>query len=70
MLKKTRFRVPGMNSARTTRAVSDALVVVQGVADIGVNTDEHVVEVKYDPEKTDPGAIASAIRQTGIELDE
>jgi|GEM_PF-5491697 len=70
MLKQTRFRVPGMNSARTTREVSDALVNVQGVADIGVNADEHVVEVKYDPGKTDSGAIASAIRRIGIAVEE
>lgn len=70
MLRKHRFRVPGMNSARTTRQVSDALVNVQGVADIGVNADEHVVEVKYDPGKTNPGALSSAISSTGILVDE
>ena len=70
MLRKNRFRIPGMNSARTTRQVSDALVNVQGVADIGVNADEHVVEVMYDPGKTDAAALQLAIEQTGIMVDE
>ena len=70
MLKTTRLHVPGMNSARTTRQVSDALVNVQGVADIGVDADRHIVEVKYDDGKTDKGAIEQAIRQAGVLVDE
>lgn len=66
MLEQTRLRIPAMDSAEATRKVSDALVNVQGVADIGVNPDERRVEVRFDPEKTDPEALRSAVRNAGF----
>lgn len=57
-----------MNSAETTRQVSDSLVRVQGVADIGVNPEQGLVEVKFDPGKTDAEAVRNAIRQAGFQV--
>lgn len=68
MLNTTRLHVPGMNSAETTRQVSDSLVRVQGVADIGVNPEQGLVEVKFDPGKTDAEAVRNAIRQAGFQV--
>lgn len=66
MLSSTRMRIPEMKSVDTTRAVSDALVAVQGVADIGVDADQGLVEVRYDPGKTNEDQICDAVRQAGF----
>ncbi len=66
MLSSTRMRIPTMRTAEATRQVSDVLVNVQGVADIGVNPDEGLVEVKYDSGKTQPEAMREALRRAGF----
>lgn len=68
MLNTTRMHVKGMNSARDIRRLSDTLVDIQGVADIGVNDEQELVEVKFDPTKTDASALESALRQAGFEV--
>lgn len=65
MLQSARMHISEMNSARATRGVSDALVGVQGVADIGVSPDRGIVEVKFDPTRTDEASIHEAIRRAG-----
>lgn len=60
MLKRTRLQVRPMNSADAIRRVSDALVQIQGVGDVGVNGEEGLVEVAFDPEKTTERQIHSA----------
>jgi copper chaperone CopZ len=68
MLQSMRMKVPAMNTARETREVSDALTRVQGVADVGVKPDDRLVEVKYDPTKTDTHSIHDAVRKAGYAL--
>lgn len=67
MLQSTTMKVTGMNSAHAIRAVSDALVAVQGVADIGVNGDQDpgTVQVKFDGGKTNEQAIREAVQRAG-----
>jgi len=65
MLRTAKMHISELNSARATRGVSDALVSVQGVADIGVNADRGFIEVKFDPTRTDENAIHEAIRRAG-----
>jgi copper chaperone CopZ len=68
MLISMRMQVPQMNSAATTRQVSDALVQVQGVADIGVNPDQGLVEIRFDPHKTSESAIRDVVQQVGLQV--
>ena len=68
VLQSTTMRVPSMDSAHKTRTVSDALVRVQGVADIGVSPDQGIVEVRYDAGKTDEQAIRQAVQNAGFEV--
>lgn len=68
MLESLRLRVGGMDSVRDIRKLSDTLVRIQGVADIGVNDEQQMVEVKFDPGKTDPSALEFAVRQAGFDL--
>jgi copper chaperone CopZ len=70
MLQSTRMQIPAMNSAESTRQVSDALVRIQGVADIGVDADQGVIEVRFDPEKTGMDAIRSAVAGAGFQVAE
>lgn len=54
-----------MKSAEAIRKVSDALVSIQGVADIGVNGEEGLLEVRFDPGKTSEEEIRSVVVQAG-----
>jgi copper chaperone CopZ len=54
-----------MKSSEEIRRVTDALVAVQGVADIGVNDCE--VEVRFDAGKTNEAAIRAALASAGHE---
>ncbi len=68
MLQSTRLHVRGMNTAADIRRLSDTLVAINGVADIGVNDEQELVEVKFDPQRTEAQALQSALRQAGFEV--
>lgn len=68
MLNSAQMHIAGMNSAESTRKVSDALVRVQGVADIGVNPDQGLVEVRFDAGKTNEAALQAAVREAGFQV--
>lgn len=69
MLKNVRMRIPAMSTPEVIRQVSDALVAIQGVGDIGVSGEEGLVEVAFDPEKTSSGEIQSALGAVGFPPD-
>lgn len=66
VLNQTKMRIPQMNSVGSTQKVSETLVQIEGVADIGVNPDEGLLEVMYDPQKTDEAAIRAALSKSGF----
>jgi copper chaperone CopZ len=69
MLRSARMQVRGMESAQAIRQVSDTLVGVPGVADVGVNGEAGLVEVRFDLEKTTAEQLKDVVRRAGFHVE-
>ena len=59
------FRVAGMTCSSCEQHVQQEVLKLDGVSQAAINYYEGTAAVEYDSSKTDPAAIAAAIRTTG-----
>ena len=64
----TELPIVGMTCASCVRRIETALRAVDGVAEATVNLVTARATVRYEPAKTNPGALADAIRGAGYEV--
>ena len=60
--------VPGMGSDHCAGIIRDSLNRLDGIEEVWTNISNHKVKVTYDPDKTDPGAIRSAVEKAGYDV--
>ncbi len=67
-VRNIQLTVPDMGSDHCAGIVRDSLKRLEGVGEIKTNISNHKVSVAYEPEKTDPDAIRSAVEKAGYEV--
>ncbi len=64
-MTKGTFQVTGMTCAACQANVTRRVGKIDGVSDVDVNLLSGRMQLLYDPEKTNPGAIANAVQEIG-----
>ena len=64
-MTKGTFQVTGMTCAACQANVTRRVGKIDGVSDVDVNLLSGRMQLLYDPEKTNPGAIAAAVKEIG-----
>ncbi len=62
------FRVPGMSCGHCRMAITQAVKALDGVSEVLVDLGSKEVTVTFDPAKTTPDAIRTAIEEAGYDV--
>jgi copper chaperone CopZ len=65
MTQETKLKVSGMHCAGCAANVEKALKSLQGVSTAKVDLSASQASVEYDPTKTNPKAMAEAVKKAG-----
>ena len=66
--KKVTLNVPGMCSDHCAGNIRESLKRLEGVKDIKANLSTYKVHAAFDPERTDPDSMRSAVEKAGYEV--